>query len=77
MLDSEAAEIFLWNGINPPDPMPRQFRAPCPECGPTRKNKRQKSVVATVTDDYARWYCYNCGFVGLEEFTVAAGQNYG
>jgi hypothetical protein len=70
-MNSQAVEALLWNGINPPEPLPEFFRTTCPKCSATRRKRRQRCLVVITDDDRVRWYCHHCGYDDEEWFVVA------
>jgi twinkle protein len=39
-------------------------RIPCPECGPDRKKKNEKTLSVDIKDGYAVWFCHHCDTSG-------------
>lgn len=45
----------------------RDGRIVCPECGPSRKKKHERTMSITVTDKETFYYCHHCGEAGRIE----------
>lgn len=39
-------------------------RIPCPECGPDRKKRNERTLSVDIKDGYAVWFCHHCDTSG-------------
>jgi len=56
------SETFEQHGINIPYGRAGELDVPCPECGPTRKKKKDPCLSVNV--DEGTWFCHHCGWAG-------------